>query len=64
MFKRPRVSLHKKELLFTIVSDVLCRLAKLYAIHTLGEAQGAKAFITTLHCRAQIDKHERLAITT
>ena len=43
---------------------MLSSSAKLDAIHSLGKAQRAETFISTLHCGAQIYKHERLTITT
>ena len=43
---------------------MLSSSAKLDAIHSLGKAQRAETFVSTLHCGAQIYKHERLTITT
>ena len=43
---------------------MLGRLAKLDAIHSLGKSEGTETFVAAFHCGAQIDKHERLTITT
>ena len=50
--------------LLSVVGNMLGRLAKLDAIHPLGKSKGAETFVAAFHGGAQIDKHERLSITT